>query len=77
MACLCPRLMRIDALVSDAPWLVGDPSQLPDRLMLSASAVDEECAYLLEDGDDGVLYIGRSVQEDEAQGLLMAVEPVR
>lgn len=74
-ALLYPSLFRIDRLPQDCPWLLAPPPEgsthaLPPRMMLSASVVDPDGVYLLCDGEEAVVHVGRSAAPDVVAPLL-------
>ncbi|KAI5587512.1 hypothetical protein BDE02_05G037700 [Populus trichocarpa] len=60
-----PRMIAIHNLDSQE----GDGSRIPPALALSSEYVSEDGIYLLENGQDGLIYIGNSVNSDTLQKL--------
>ncbi|KAG6775196.1 hypothetical protein POTOM_018635 [Populus tomentosa] len=62
-----PRMIAIHNLDSQARE--ADGSRIPSALALSSEYVSEDGIYLLENGQDGLIYIGNSVTSDTLQKL--------
>lgn len=45
-------------------WQEGDRPLIPPTIPLSSEHVSDDGIYLLENGDDGLIYIGNSVNPD-------------
>uniref|UniRef100_A0A2K2ABR8 Transport Sec24 family protein n=1 Tax=Populus trichocarpa TaxID=3694 RepID=A0A2K2ABR8_POPTR len=60
-----PRMIAIHNLDSQE----ADGSRIPPALALSSEYVSEDGIYLLENGQDGLIYIGNSVNSDTLQKL--------
>ncbi|XP_061970811.1 protein transport protein SEC24 C-like isoform X2 [Populus nigra] len=60
-----PRMIAIHNLDSQE----ADGSRIPPALVLSSEYVSEDGIYLLENGQDGLIYIGNSVNSDTLQKL--------
>ncbi|KAL9356255.1 hypothetical protein Peur_049508 [Populus x canadensis] len=60
-----PRMIAIHNLDSQE----ADGSRIPSALALSSEYVSEDGIYLLENGQDGLIYIGNSVNSDTLQKL--------